>query len=115
MTIDLTIQAPGTPDEVLSVQLPADTMRAVDLLRARAGAEWDAHGRIGREAAPPLAGDAPAPQSRDEAIRATVDAFRAGWFVVFVDGEPAMALDERIALRNGTRIRFTRLYPGRTY
>lgn len=113
--LHIRIQVPGSPDEGADVPAPGEGATVAGLVRARAGAEWDARRRIGREAAPPRDGDAPAPRSREECIRASLDAFRAGWFVVFVNDDPAPSLDTPVAIGPATRVRFARLYPGKCY
>jgi hypothetical protein len=119
LTLDLVVETdiPGGETTTLAVAVPDTPLSVADLIRAKAGAEWDAAARAGgpaaaRESAPPIAGETPAPDSRGGAVRAALDAYRAGWYVIFVDGEPTPALDTRITPRTDTRIRFVRLYPG---
>ena len=119
LTLSLVVETdvPGGETTTLTLTVPDAPLSVADLIRAKAGAEWDAAVRAGgpgtgRESVPPTAGDTPAPDSRDGAVRAALDAYRAGWYVIFVDGEPTPALDTRIAPRPETRVRFVRLYPG---
>jgi hypothetical protein len=116
VSVRVETQIPGAPPDVLDVPVPAGRSTVAQIVRAKAGVEWDAlcHGErsaAGRESAPPQAGEAPDVTSRDAAIRAALDAYRAGWFVVFVDGELAAALDASVEVGPGTMVRFVRLYP----
>lgn len=116
-TFDLEIntRAPGAVDTAVVVEVRTDVMSVADLIRSKAGAEWDAGVRPARESAPPCPGEAPNPRSREEAVHAALDAFRAGWFVVFVNDAPVPSLDERLSLRQDSQIHFVRLYPYTEY
>jgi hypothetical protein len=116
MTLAVETQIPGAATAVRPISLADARVSVAQLIRLKIGEEWDAaapdeRARVGRESAPPIPGEVPPPATRDAAIRAALDAYRAGWYVIFVDGEQTAALDAPLAPGPDSLVRFVRLYP----
>ncbi|HEY3268306.1 MAG TPA: hypothetical protein VGM37_15410 [Armatimonadota bacterium] len=103
----------------VDVPLPEPSIRVADFIRLKIGVEWELfqtgqRDRVGLESASPEALMAPAAapdQSLDEALFAALDGYRAGWYVILVDGAQTGGLDERITLSPSSDVRFVRVYP----
>jgi hypothetical protein len=102
------------------VTLSSPILTCRELIEAKIRAEWfdkpSAHAQpLGAESL-----DVPmpngqrlgsVPESVEQAIRAGVDAFRAGWYIIIVDGRQATGLDEVLSLSSDAKISFVRLGP----
>lgn len=106
----------GWGAEALTVPLPSASLRVADLIRAKVAAEWGACQRgertaCCREAAEPDALDGGPPPTLEAAWRAALDAYRAGWYIILVDGEEPGGLDARLELGPSRPVAFVRVYP----
>jgi hypothetical protein len=91
-----------------------DRISVAALIRAKIATEWDAGGAVGRESAAPDSLGA-AEEERcptlEFATRAAIDAYRAGWYVILVDGAPTTGLDQRLDLSRDSSVSFVRMCP----
>lgn len=109
----------GWGAEAISVPLPSASLRVVDLIRAKMAAEWAALQRgeravAGRESIEPDAMGRPSAPSGDtleRLVRAATDGYRAGWYIILVNGEQPGGLDARLSLTPESAVAFVRIYP----
>lgn len=120
LTVTVETRILGWGADTVRVPLETPHLSVAALLRAKAGAEWaewEAGHRadVGRESLSPehLMGqeqEAP-PDTRGAAERRALNGYRAGWYIVLVDGEQPGGLDARLSLRPDSSIAFVRVYP----
>lgn len=94
------------------IPLPEASITVAQLIRSKIASEWASSGAAGIESADP--GTPVSPWlSEQEAIRHSIDAYRAGWYIVIVDGTQPSGLDSAIDLCAESRVVFARLHPVR--
>ena len=104
---------PGQAVTITGVAVPAGRLRTVDLIRAKAIADWslvNARSDVpGAQAYPPewRTGTGGVPSTLEDAVLASVDAFRAGWYNILVDGSEPGGLDAWLTLEPDTSVAFT--------
>ena len=108
--VEVTTRLPGGGETTVCVRLDTDTPSTAELIREKIAAEWRFGGPVGIESVSPETPAAKWP-SLDDAVRNALDAYRAGWYVVQVDGDQPGGLDTPLRLRPASHICFIRLYP----
>lgn len=110
----------GHHADTVCVSLPAWTVRVADLIAAKMDAECRALERgertqAGRESMPPdemyPMADRPPTHDPHQLYRSAIDGYRAGWYIILVDGEEPGGLDTVLKLSPDSRIAFVRVYP----
>lgn len=109
-TIEVTTRILGGAETTVCVPLLTETPATAQLIRWKIAAEWHSGGPVGIESVSP---ETPAAKwlSLDDAVRNALDAYRAGWYVIQVDGDQPGGLDSLLSLSPASRICFIRLYP----
>lgn len=93
-----------------SVHLAEEHLTVAQLIRSKIAAEWAAGGPTGLESVQP--GEAAVPWlSLEAAVRNALDAYRAGWYVISVDGDQPSGLDTSLHLTTDSHVLFARLFP----
>jgi hypothetical protein len=100
----------GGAQTQITVCVPRARATVAQLIRGKIRTEWEAGGIVGRESVP-LETPAARWASVDDAIRNALDAYRAGWYVIQVDGEQPGGLDTVLSLSPESSVVFIRLYP----
>ncbi|HEY3414740.1 MAG TPA: hypothetical protein VGM51_17005 [Armatimonadota bacterium] len=108
--VNVITRVPGGSETTVRVPLDTDTPTTAQLIRGKIAAEWRAGIPVGIESVSP---EAPAARwsSPEDAVRHALDGYRAGWYVVQVDGDQPGGLDSPLRLSPSSRICFIRLYP----
>lgn len=110
ITLTVTTRILGGAETTVCVTIDTLTPTTAQLIRAKIAAEWQAGGVVGLES---VSVETPAAEwpSVDDAVRNALDAYRAGWYVIQVDGDQPGGLDSPLSLNASTNIYFIRLYP----
>lgn len=110
----------GHHAESICVSLPSWVVRVADLIAAKMDAESQALERgermgAGRESMPPdeMHPHADRPTTPDplRLFRTAIDGYRAGWYIILVDGQEPGGLDTVLTLTPYSRVSFVRVYP----
>jgi hypothetical protein len=110
ITVRVETRCLGGDRSTCFVRVAAEGITVAQLVRAKVAAEWALGGPVGRESAQPGAAASPW-LSLDDAIRHALDAYRAGWYVVNVDGDQPSGLDSVVSVSPDSRVAFVRLFP----